>query len=78
MTGITNMIKSQIRDQHERLISSLVISNTEIPGEYLFSATDTSDWPTDQSLYLDIQYSENGVTISSETIRLAVSKDVTR
>jgi hypothetical protein len=53
----------------------MVITETEIPGQYLFRAPDTSSWPTGCYLYMDIQYESDGVKSSSEIIRMVVERD---
>lgn len=76
VTDITNL-KSQVRDIKDVLITELVIAPTETPGRYLFTSTDTSDWPITK-LLMDIQINEGGQISSSQTVEISVTKDVTR
>ena len=74
-------ITSQIRDTAYQLVSELTVAGTEIPGRYLFTATSTDTWPTEiwgsVKLLMDIQISISGVITSSDTVEIAVIKDVT-
>jgi len=80
VTDIAN-IKSEIRDTSYQLITELTITTTETPGRYLFTAPNTDDWPTNtwgkNELLMDIQLSIEGQINSSDTVKIAVIKDVT-
>lgn len=71
-------LKSQIRDSYGKLFAELVVTNTETVGSYLLTASSTSNWPTDTTLYMDIQLNTSGQIRSSETIEISVIKDVTQ
>ena len=80
ITDIANL-RSQIRDKKHTLIEELTIATTGTAGQYLFTATDTNVWLpkgySSRSLIMDIEMSIEGVTTSSETIEIKVTKDVT-
>jgi hypothetical protein len=78
LTGVASKLKSQVRNKADVLYSELIITETEILGNYLFKAPDTSAYPTGTELYLDIEYTNDGTITSSETIAVPVVKDVTR
>ena len=79
MIGISSNLKSQIRRDNGTFVAELIISEVlEIPGNYEFSANDTSNWPI-ENLYMDIQYTdEEGIITSSESLVVPIEKDVTR
>lgn len=78
VTGASQFLKSEIRNDKDVLISELLVEETETPGEYLFKATDTLTWPTGVYLYTDVQYTLGETVLSSETIRILIEKDVTK
>lgn len=76
VTNIT--IKSQIRNLKGVLISELSINKTEpLIGKFTLTDTETQDWPFNQVLIWDIQYTANDDKISTETIEIYVQLDVT-
>ena len=70
-------IKCQIRKRDGTLLSELTIAETETAGRYLFSAGATDTWPVGV-FESDIQVVVDEKTISSETFRVEVIKDITR
>lgn len=78
IVGKAHLLKSQVRNYKDELIAELIISETETPGNYLFKALDTADWPLNEELRTDIQYTDNEIVTSSETIMIPMAKDVTR
>ena len=71
-------IKSQIRTSAGELVSDLVLTKTDsAAGKFTLADLDTQDWPFNQNLIWDIQYTANGDKISSETIEIYVLFDVT-
>lgn len=76
--GITSQLKCQIRNDKDEFISEMSISETTTQGEYLFtvSAEQTQDWPL-ETLFLDIQFTDNDIVTSSETMFFRVAKDIT-
>jgi hypothetical protein len=77
-TGEASQLKSQIRSK-ETLIGEFTITETVVPGEYLFEikAVDTLDWAVG-SYVCDIQFTEGDFVQSSDTFKITVEKDVTR
>jgi len=80
VTDIANL-KSQIRDKKHALVEDLTISTTGTEGQYFFTATNTDGWLIlgydNRDLIMDIEMRLGGVTTSSETIEIKVTKDVT-
>lgn len=71
-------IKSQVRTSTGELVSDLILTKTDSPsGKFTLADLDTQDWPFNQNLIWDIQYTANGDKISSETIEIYVLFDVT-
>lgn len=78
ITGASEKLKCQVRDSLDNLKSELLITEElDTLGKYLFRATDTSNWPI-TTLNMDIQFNDEGIISSSETISVTVIKDVTR
>lgn len=74
-------ITSQVRDMQGELVSSLTITksanqSTTGKGKFTLQA-DTSLWPI-ATLIWDIEYVVNGITQSTETIKIRVVQDVTQ
>ena len=69
-------IQSQVRKRNGILVDSLTVETTATAGRYLLKSTDTTDYPTEE-LDLDIKINDNGVFLSTETIVLSVSREVT-
>lgn len=70
-------IKCQIRKRDGTLLEDMTIATTETAGRYLFSAGSTDAWPIG-ILESDIEVVVGEKTISSETFRIEVVKDITR
>lgn len=77
LTGITDKLKAEIRTSVGSKISDLIITETETPGTYVFKCADTKTWPI-TTIYTDIQFTDEGIVTSSETIEIPVEKDVTQ
>lgn len=79
MIGIVSKLKCQVRDSKNILVCEMTIQETVTAGEYLFSvpASITKDWPL-EILYLDIEYKDNDIVTSSETMSFRVIRDITR
>ena len=79
-----NLIMCQVRNSTGKLYATLDVSkHAEIAGRYLFQTTRTvtSTWPASQMgvlLYVDIQFTLNDVTSSTETFSVNVMQDVTK
>lgn len=69
-------IKSQIRHKNGTLVDTLTIETTATAGRYLLKSTDTTEYPID-TLDLDIKINNNGVFLSTDTMSLLVSREVT-
>jgi hypothetical protein len=78
ITGAASKLRCQVRDSLDNLKAELTITE-EIgtPGKYLFMALDTSNWPI-TTITMDIQFNDEGIITSSETISAVILKDVTR
>lgn len=71
-------IRSQIRDDTDQLIATLSVAETLIPGTYRFRATDTTAWPANVNVYMDVQLEIDGEPLSSNTVKIFVEKDITQ
>ena len=76
VTDISN-IKSQIRTRMGKLIDSFIISSTDTEGKYFLRSEDTSKYPIGTH-EIDIQITDNDVTISTETFTITIVQDVTQ
>ena len=70
-------LRSQIRSKLGVHISDVVISETSLPGTFIFVVADTKEWPVGV-LYTDIETSPRGVNKSTETLEINVIRDVTK
>lgn len=70
-------LRSQIRNKLGRHIADVVISETSLPGTFIFVVADTKDWPVGV-LYTDIETSPRGIKKSTVTLEINVLRDVTR
>lgn len=77
ITGIQAYLQCQARDANDTLRSTFTVSATDVDGKYLFTSSDTSLLPVDEILYIDIEFSKDGTTTSSETFSVLVKGDVT-
>lgn len=79
MTGEALKLKSQIRDKFDKLVAVFTITETEIPGDYLLvvPAENTKAFPLG-TVYFDVEYRDGNIVTSSDTMEIAVTKDVTR
>ena len=79
LTGDAVNLKAQIRDGDDILYGEFVITELPTAGEYLFTvdAQITKDF-TIGRLYFDIEYKDNNVVYSTETMIINVVMDVTR
>lgn len=76
LEGKASNFKCQIRDCNKALISEVAITESDTPGIYLFRAGDTSSW-VKSKFYMDIQYIEDGITVSTETVMITIVNEVT-
>lgn len=74
--GAISKLKCQIRNNLDVLMGETTITEPT-SGNYMFKIANTEFWPTGITLYLDIQYTDNDVITSSETISVQIEKDVT-
>lgn len=71
-------IKSQLRDTGGNLVHEFGFQVTNATlGEYAFDPVDTSTWPV-STMQMDIQYTQNGMVISTEAIELSIVRKITR
>lgn len=75
--GAAEKLRCQIRDASDRMQGETTITEPT-SGNYLFKISSTALWPANTTLYLDIQYVDNDIITSSETISVLIEKDVTR
>ena len=78
VTGIAAELKAQIRNRQDELVDECVIAETTTAGTYSLVVADTTEWPVDSTLFMDIQRTSAGVISSTETIAIPVERDVTR
>lgn len=76
ITDVAN-IKCQVRTAASKLIETLNIIVGDKDGEYIFSSSDTSNYPT-ETLEMDIQVNKDGDIGSTQTFKVEVEKDITR
>lgn len=77
ITGIESYLQCQARDANDTLYSTFLIATTDVDGKYLFTSSNTASFPIDELLYIDIQFSKDGTTTSSETFSVLVKGDIT-
>jgi hypothetical protein len=70
-------LKSQIRNDAGRLISEVVIEDTETADTFKLSVNDTTNF-TIGLLYTDIERTANGIIQSSVTMKFNVERDETK
>ena len=83
--GVTPLIlpvenfKCQIRRVNDELVDTLLVETTDTDGRYLFTALaeDTLNYPL-QDLQMDVKIDDGGIVTSTQTITVAVDKDVTK
>ena len=79
LTGDAAKLRSQLRNNKDVLIAEMTITETEVPGSYLFQVDATKTATMDVGTYVfDIQYKDGNLVKSSETFQVRVEKDVTR
>lgn len=79
LTGDEDKLRSYIRTvPNHKLIGTFTITETEEPGNYLFSipASITRTW-NEGSAAFDIEYRDGNTVYSSENINVTILKDVT-
>ena len=78
LTGKAANLKCQFRDEDYNLVKELTITESEVPGTYIFGAGDTSGYEVGNIL-CDIQYTDDvdGVVSSTDTFSITVKEDVT-
>lgn len=73
----TTSMRSEMRDISNKKIDDFTIETTAVDGEYLFTANgDTNKYPL-ETLYIDIEFDEDGNIKSSETFTINIVKDIT-
>lgn len=78
IVGKASNLKCQIRDSQYKLIDNLVIEeDLTTPGKYIFKSLDTSKW-NNTLLYLDIEYREGDIIVSTDTVSLFIEEDITK
>jgi ABC-type uncharacterized transport system substrate-binding protein len=77
ITGVEAYLQCQSRDANDTLKTIFTVSATDVAGKYLFTSSDTSLLTPDETIYIDIQFSKDGTTTSSETFSVLVKGDVT-
>lgn len=77
-TGIASGLRSQVRKTFSSiLISELSVVETSTSGTYMFRHDgSTQDWPLGQ-LLIDVEYTNGGIVVSSDTMSIEVIGDVT-
>lgn len=79
MTGDAAKLKSQIRTKKDELIANFTITETDVLGEYLFVVPAAITNTLIPGIYLfDIEYTDDDIVKSSDTMEIQVIKDVTR
>jgi hypothetical protein len=73
------VIASQIRRANNELIANMVVEPDDInPARFALSPdSDTSEWPL-ETLFCDVEITEDGFVRSSETINIPVIRDITQ
>lgn len=78
ISGIAANLKCQVRDMDDNLITEMTIAEGGTAGTYIFRSGDTNNWPSDEKLYCDIQYTDtDGIVASTDTFGITVREDVT-
>lgn len=75
--GLADKLRSQIRTSLDELVAELTVTETQVPGQYLFEAGPTDTWPVG-TLYIDIRKYNGGRITSSPTFRIVVEREVTK
>lgn len=77
ITGWT--IASQVRTQADQVVTALTVgARNDGAGTFALTAADgTTSWPVGPLLW-DIQYTNAGVIVSTETITINCIRDITR
>lgn len=77
ITGIAANLTAQIRSDSDTLICNMTVAETATPGTYTLTPPNTSNWFVDFGtvLKLQLQYTVNDVTTSSELVGIPVEED---
>lgn len=70
-------LKSQVRNSKGVLLGDFDITPTDNEGQFTFTILDTSNWDLGNA-YMDIKRTFGGVTATSDTIAIPVTKGVTQ
>lgn len=72
-------IKSEIRDLRGSLIQELIVEKMIQTGVFTLTSesVETSSWPV-SVLKCDIQFSNDGIVRSTQTINISVDEDITK
>ena len=77
ITGQALNLKCQIRDGNDVLVDTMVITESDTLGTYIFRAGSTLEWHG--SLFFDIQYTDaDSIVASSDAVGIMVREDVTK
>lgn len=72
LIGEVEKLTSQIRDLEDKLYADLVITESSVPGSYIFETSETNGFPIG-FLYMDVKYDyTDEKSINSETIVINV------
>ncbi len=77
ITGAADKFKCQIRTSLDKLIAEVQITETDVPGQYIFKVENTENWPVG-TLLTDILYNDGEKIQISETLKIIVVKEVTK
>lgn len=77
LAGLADTMKCQIRNSIDELIADVGITETQIPGQYLFEVQDTTLWPVGV-LYTDIRFANGDRVKLTETLKIKIVKEVTK
>lgn len=78
LTGKASGLRCEGRHYiNDALITELTVSESAVPGTYLFTEEDTSLWEDGWRIYFDIEYTGDGIVSSTETFYVDVEADIT-
>ena len=59
------------------VLTETVVTETVVPGTYLFTCGSTAKWIPTKRVVFDIQFTDGGVVSSTETFEVEVEEDIT-
>jgi len=77
VTSMADKLRSQIRTSLDGLVAELTVTETQVPGQYLFEAGPTDTWPVG-TLYIDIRKYNGGRITSSPTFKIICEREITK